>query len=143
MRLAEDDMLMTDEEANAAIAALPNEIRVSTHAFGPCIWRRVGSRAYVRKDGRHTTLFEWEAPCAFCSIPVQVIATVGQTTIAKNIRFDRPTCPRHRTTPKQSQLLAYERALGYGLLIFEDVRAQMLARDQEQQQQADKADANG
>jgi hypothetical protein len=103
-------MLMTDEEANAAIAALPNEIRVSTHAFGPYIWRRVGSRAYVRKDGRHTTLFEWEAPCAFCSTPVQVIATVGQTTIAKNIRFNRPTCP----TPKQSQLLAYERALGYG-----------------------------
>ncbi len=93
---------------------------------GERIWRRVGARNHVTRDGRPVVLAVWETPCAICREPFQ-IATLPQYVSAKQSKvFEAATCPRHRMTPTEMNRLRRVRGDDRRSL-FEEIQKAKLA----------------
>ena len=77
---------------------------------GERIWRRVGERDHVTRDGRAIALAVWETPCVICGEPFQITIPMKCTTSEQSKSFEKTTCPEHLMTPYESGRLGAAKA---------------------------------
>jgi hypothetical protein len=93
---------------------------------GERIWRRVGERDHVTRDGRAMVLAVWETPCAVCREPFQIATPPHYISAEHSKVFEAATCPRHRMTPTEMNKL--RRVTGEDRRsLFEEIRKAKLA----------------
>ncbi len=93
---------MTD--AGAQIA---DTLTISSTIHGDRVWRRVGERPHVTRDGRHIVLATWETPCVICGKPFQISLPTGVRSIRQSKGFEAVTCPDHRMTTSEAARLRH------------------------------------
>jgi hypothetical protein len=105
------------------------EIKVVSAIHGERVWRRIGVRAHITRDGREMVLAVWETPCVICGEPFEILSTMKVTSAAEGHNFQKlVTCPAHRMTMSESTALRF--AGDYRRVVFEAIRRKKLNRSQ-------------
>jgi hypothetical protein len=95
-------------------------LKVSSALHGERIWRRIGTRDHVTRDGRTVLLSVWQSSCGD---PFEVTTP---SSVEQSNSFLQTTCPAHRMTPSEAGRLRFAKK-GQAP---EGIRTRKLARGQ-------------
>jgi len=102
-------------------------ITIESPVHGHRIWRRIGTREHINRDGRQVWLATWETRCVICDAPVTVTTRDDGDTSSGS--FSVTTCPQHRVTPTETAKLRWARK-DARKDVFEQIKVDKLRCDQ-------------
>ena len=85
-------------------------LKASSALHGERLWRRVGTRDHVTRDGRSVVLAVWQSTCVICGDPFEVATPSSVSSVEGSKSFLVTTCPTHRMTPVEVSKLLFAKA---------------------------------
>jgi len=83
-------------------------LTIASTLHGERLWRRVGERDHVTRDGRNIVLAVWQSTCVVCGEAFEVATPASIKTVEQGRRsFETTTCPAHRLTPSEVAKLRF------------------------------------
>jgi hypothetical protein len=79
---------------------MADAVTISSNLHGDRVWRRIGRRPHVTRDGRRVVLVTWASTCTICGATFTV-ETRRRAESGRDPAFAAVTCPRHRLTPAE------------------------------------------
>ena len=99
---------------------------MSAAIHGERLWRRVGARDHLTRDGRSVVLAIWRSMCVICGDPFEVTTPSSISSVEGSGSFLVTTCPAHRMTPSEVSKLRFAKAADRPA-VFEAMRRRKLA----------------
>jgi hypothetical protein len=95
---------------------------------GDRIWRHVGERDHVTRDGRQIVWAVWRSQCVVCGSPFDVSAPKRADALEKCKSFETVTCTAHRMTASEAGKIRFATP-ATRRAVFETIKAAKLAKE--------------